>query len=60
MNNTIVQVVSVGTQEVLANARAALLRKEITQEQFNEIYNSCYHKLLVALAEQRRAEREQR
>ena len=58
MNPTIMQVTVTEANEILSNAREAHIEGEITQEQYNEIMDSCYHSYLDALAEQRQAERE--
>lgn len=41
------------TREILANARAAVLSGEISEDRFNDIYNSCYRAMLERLAERR-------
>ena len=60
MNPTIMQVTVTEANEILSNAREAILNGEIDDEQYNELRDSCTRAFTDALAEQRRAEREQR
>jgi len=50
------QVTVTEANEILSNAREAILNGEIDDEQYNELRDSCTRAFTDALAEQRRAE----